>query len=49
MFTKLEDIMKPLPKVFRCRLLRKIRGLMDCTEVRCEIPGNYEEAGDAYR
>ena len=49
MFTKLEDIVKPLPKIFRCRLLRKVRGLMDCTEIRVESPRNYEEAGDSYR
>ena len=49
MYTKRCDFTLPLPKCFNNDLLRNVRIILDCTEVKIEGSTNYEEQGNTYR
>ena len=48
-YTKRSDFTLPLPKCFNNDLLRNVRIILDCTEVKIEGSTNYEEQGNTYR
>ena len=48
MFTKKEDLMKPLPAAFKNPLLKDTRVVIDCTEVPLESAINYKNQGNIY-
>ena len=48
MFVKKNDISRPLPKHFRCQLLRNVRVVIDCTEIFVESSTNYRQQGNIF-
>ena len=48
MFIKKNEISRPLPKHFRCNLLRNVRVVIDCTEIFVESSTNYRQQGNIF-
>ena len=48
MFTKKQDLMKPLPAAFKNPLLKETRVVIDCTEIPLESAINYKNQGNIY-
>ncbi len=48
MFTKREDIPRPLPRHFANKLLRDVRVVIDCTEIFLQSSQNYTKQGHLY-
>ena len=48
MFTRRQDLPKPLPRAFRNKLLRNTRIVIDCTEIQIEGSSNFNQQGNMY-
>ena len=49
MFTRSCDLMKPLPVCFQNALLKKVRVVVDCTEIPVQSVRDYKNQGNIYR